>query len=453
MAVQINAKGLYLLSADKEITDSLVKEYIQDYDGKKDIYDTNDKMYRGEHDILSSQKDKHKPNNRLVVNFAKYIVDTLNGYFIGVPVKVSHKDDSVDDFLQNFIKDNDLQDNDAEISKMCSIYGRAYELLYQNTNAETKATYLSPLEGFMVYDDTIEETPLFFVRYYYDSDKKLHYTVYERTKQWTNGGESEAHYFGGVPVIEYIENEERQGAFESVKTLINTLNKALSEKANDVEYFADAYLKILGVEIESDSEDVSEEDLFLRDSRIIYLPTTVDGRPIDISFLEKPNADETQEHLLDRLTDLIYQMAMIANVSDDTFSTASSGTALEFKLQPMKNIALMKERKFQTSLRRRWELVFNVNSKLQRLRNDAWKDIEYSFTRNIPQNKEAEAEVLTKLEGIVSKETQFATASFIADPKAEIKKLEKEQQDNINSTLQQTDEFLRKQTVNEDEQS
>ena len=29
-------------------------------------------------------------------------------------------------------------------------------------------------------------------------------------------------------------------------TMINAYNKALSEKANDVDYFADAYLKVLG---------------------------------------------------------------------------------------------------------------------------------------------------------------------------------------------------------------
>ncbi len=48
--------------------------------------------------------------------------------------------------------------------------------------------------------------------------------------------ETKPHYYGDVPVIEYIENEERQALFEPIESLINAYDKALSEKANDVDY-------------------------------------------------------------------------------------------------------------------------------------------------------------------------------------------------------------------------
>ena len=38
-------------------------------------------------------KPKYKPDNRIAVNFAKYIVDTMNGFFIGVPVKLQCDDE------------------------------------------------------------------------------------------------------------------------------------------------------------------------------------------------------------------------------------------------------------------------------------------------------------------------------------------------------------------------
>lgn len=165
----------------------------------------------------------------------------------------------------------------------------------------------------MVYDDTIEEIPLFFVRYWRDSNRQLHGNVLTRTTiinldKWS---EPEEHYFDGVPVIEYIENEERQGAFESVKTLIDALDKAVSEKANDVDYFADAYMKLLGVSLDDSKLEK------LREDRIINIEDT-GTNTVDVAFLEKPNADTTQENLIDRLIDLIYQMSMVTNVSDDT---------------------------------------------------------------------------------------------------------------------------------------
>ncbi|VTT18301.1 portal protein [Streptococcus dysgalactiae subsp. equisimilis] len=54
-------------------------------------------------------------------------------------------------------------------------------------------------------------------------------------------------------MIEYVENEERQSLLASVCDIDNAFNKAISEKANDVEYFADAYLKILGAELDDET--------------------------------------------------------------------------------------------------------------------------------------------------------------------------------------------------------
>lgn len=424
--------GLYILPPETEITKDLVVKFIEDHKTKKQKYIENDKMYIGEHEILEKEKKAdYKPDNRLVINYAKYIVDVMNGYFIGVPIKETYpgeddKENVIDDFVQDFIKRNDLQDNEAEISKMCSKFGHGFELLYQNTDGGTGATYLDPIDSFMVYDDTVEQLPLFFVTYYDDDNDKLQGTVYTKADNCTlsDFDTKITHPFGDVPAIEYIENEERQGAFDNVKTLINELNKAMSEKANDVDYFADAYLKILGAEL--DEETLTK----LRDSRIINL-TGDDISKIIVEFLAKPSADETQENLINRLIDLIYQIAMIANVTDETFSNASSGTALEFKLQPMKNLAQNKERKFQASLKRRWEMVFRVGAIKNLVPADAWSNIEYKFTRNIPQNLEAEVKILRDLEGVVSKETQFGVTTIVLSPREEMKRMVEEQKQRI----------------------
>lgn len=436
-SVYTNRNGLYILPADTPITRGLVDKYIRDHMGKATRHEENEQMYRGNHKILRTDKAPHKPNNRLVVNYAKYIVDRLNGYFIGIPVKETHKNEAVNDFLQEFIKENDLQDNEAEISKMCSIFGRAFEILYFDEDSQVRATYLSPVEGFMVYDDTVSEKPLFFVRYYHDADRQIRGEVITRTERrgLDNFNVLQPHYFGDVPVIEYIENEERQGAFESVRTLINAFNKALSEKANDVDYFADAYLKILGTELD---EKKLER---LRDNRIINLHGQ-DTENTTVEFMEKPSADLTQENFLTWLRDSIFEISMIANISDDTFGTASSGTALEFKLQSMKDLALNKERKFQASLRRRWRLVFNAPNNSVRFSADEWRDITYGFTRNIPQDMESQTRVLQGLENIVSKETQLKQASFIEDAKAEMELMRKEQAETVGDSARRLEEII-----------
>ena len=137
--------------------------------------------------------------------------------------------------------------------------------------------------------------------------------------------------------------------FESVISLFNAFNKAISEKANDVEYFSDQYLAFLGAEV--DGDDLKE----IRENRIINYYGTEATR-VDVKFLDKPDSDEQTEHLLDRLQKLIFQTSMVANISDESFGS-SSGTALAYKLEAMSNLALAFQRKYQSALNKRYKLV------------------------------------------------------------------------------------------------
>ena len=105
-------------------------------------------------------KPEYKPDKRIAVNFAKYITDTMNGFFIGIPIKVMcDEDKAVADYVEFLDQYNDQDDNNAELSKMCSIYGKAYEMYYVDDLGNIGITYLSPEEAFMIYDDSILERP------------------------------------------------------------------------------------------------------------------------------------------------------------------------------------------------------------------------------------------------------------------------------------------------------
>lgn len=425
----------------EELTSEKLKEFIDAHAAKVPRYTLLKNMYLGEHEILSSDdKDMGKPDNRLVVNFAKYIVDTLNGYFIGHPVKTIHPDATIADKMKIIAKRNSQNDNNAELSKLCSIYGHAYEFIYQDEEANTRVTYLQPQNSFVIYDDTIARNPLYGVHAHSDKEGKLKGHIYSKSGESALYESDEGkyiiedeipHYFGDVPLIEYIENEERQGSFEGVISLINAFNKALSEKANDVDYFADAYLSILGVEL--DDETMGN----IRDYRIINLKDG-DVNKIVVEFLDKPNADTTQENLINRLQELIFQIAMTANIADEKFGSAS-GVSLKYKLQPMENIALMKERKFVAGMMKRFKMLFNVPMLL-----NAPKDsdllIDYVFSRNIPNDLVDEAEAAGKLEGIVSKRTQLSVLSIVDSVQDELDELKKEEPERLDYAFPKGDE-------------
>lgn len=425
---------VFTLEPEQELSGEVLGEFIEKHNSRLARYKKLMDMYKGNHPILHQEdKPNDKPDNRLVVNFAKYIVDTLNGYFIGIPVKTIHPEKDVSDKMRKIAKRNSQNDNNAELSKMCSIYGHAYEFLYQDEEANTRVTYLEPLNAFVIYDDSVAQEPLYGVRFVLDEDGNIQGTVYSRTREkdfFAKGekiifGDEKEHFFGDVPLIEYVENEERQSAFENVETLINAYNKAISEKANDVDYFADAYLAILGAELDNDALKS------IRDYRIINLKDG-DSSKLLVEFLDKPNADTTQENLIERLEKLIFQISMVANISDENFGT-SSGIALKYKLLAMENVALMKERKFNAGMIRRFKMMFNIPTNFG-VERESYLDIDYVFTRNVPNNIVEEADTAGKLAGITSKRTQLSVLSVVDNVQEELDEIENEKSQNeINS--------------------
>lgn len=378
-------------------------------------------------------KPKYKPDNRIAVNFAKYIVDTMNGFFIGIPIKLQCDDENVSKYVEFLDQYNDQDDNNAELSKICSIYGKGYEMYYVDQDGRIGITYLNPQEAFMVYDDSVLERPRYFVRTYLDSNNVLHGSVSddEKVRYFIQKGKiqfldeyEKPHGFAGVPATEYRENVEEQGIFEPVLTMIDAYNKAVSEKANDVDYFADAYLKVLGTLLEED--DIKH----IRDNRIINFDGDIEK--IIVEFLQKPDGDTTQEHLIDRLERLIFQISMVANISDENFGT-SSGIALKYKLQSMSNLAKTKERKFNSGMNRRYMLIFS--NPVSGMKKDDWVKVKPIFTRNFPANILEETQIAVNLDGITSKQTQLGTLSIIDNVDKEIERIEKEEAESQNDAV------------------
>lgn len=424
---------LFRLPSEEELTDNKLNEFIAKHDAEcafrfkrlKDAYETDYQIFH------QKPKPNYKPDNRIAVNFAKYTVDTFNGFFIGNPIKISVDDDATDnikkyvEFLDQY---NDQDDNNAELSKICCIYGKGYEMYYVDELGNIGITYLTPFDAFMIYDDSVLCRERYFVRLYIDSNDVLHGSVSdaEKVRWFTQKGkliweeEEKIHGFDGVPATEYVENKERTCIFEPAMSMIDAYNKAISEKANDVDYFADAYMKILGAALGDD------EMKYIRDNRIINFDG--DANQLVVDFLQKPNGDTTQEHLIDRLEKLIFQISMVANISDENFGT-SSGIAMKYKLQGMSNLAKTKERKFTSGMNRRYKLIFsNPISEVSGVKEDDWVKLHYHFTPNIPSNVLEESQIAGNLEGIVSQETQLGVLSVVDNVQNEMKKIENEQE-------------------------
>ena len=441
--------GIFRISDNTELTAEELWKYIkknqtetdEHYKKLQDAYNTDYAIFHAE------DKPEWKPDNRIAVNFAKYIVDTMNGFFIGIPIKVSAEETNISDYVNYLDQYNDQDDNNAELSKNCLIYGRGYEMYFVDEDGEIGITYLDPMEAFMIYDESILQRPRYFVRTYKDTKNIVHGSVSdEHTVRYFDINPSlkfreedeKPHGFDGVPAAEYVANAERQGIFEPVLSMVDAYNKAISEKANDVDYFADAYMKILGAKLD-------EEDLHhIRQNRVVNFDGVGDGNLV-VDFMQKPSADATQENLIDRLERLIFQISMVANINDENFG-AATGIALKYKLQSMSNLAKTLERKFTSGMNRRYKLIFS--NPVSGMKEDDWTLLNYKFTRNFPANELEESQIAGNLSGITSHETQLKVLSIVDDVQAELDRIKEEQDEEG----YQTDYPTNRTVVIEDEQ-
>jgi len=413
----------------EEITAKKVSELIKQHDITR--YQKLAEYYRGNHYGILHRPvtDPNKPDNRIINNFPGYIVDVNLGYFLGKPITYTADDETFVDTILEIFKYNDEQRENVKLAKTAGIKGTAFELLYFDEDAQLRFGAIDPENLIMAYDNSIVPNPLYAIRYWYeDEGKTLKAELYTADKivyyEGTNRTslieiDAESHPFQDVPIIEFPNNHEKLGDFEKVLSLIDAYDKVQSDTANDFEYFADAYLKIKNMGA-TDTETINS----MKRNRAILLQG--DG---DADWLIKTQDYTGVELFKERLVKDIHKFSNTANLTDEQFAGNVSGVALQYKLWGMEQNTSQKEREFKKALQRRIELICNYLGTIGPKYD--WRDISISFTRNVPENSDEIATMITKLRGIVSDETLISRLPFIDDPVTELKKVARQNEDEI----------------------
>lgn len=433
----VTKNGTYIYP-NKEVDIDSLTSFILDNEYRSAGYRKNYDLYTGQHDILRKPFDLHsaRPDNRLVSNWANYVVDTYVGYFMGKPPKISLENDTNNEKLQDWLNLNSFQDKLTEVAKQVAVYGKSYMLAYQDEQSNTKVAVIDPSSGFMIYDTSINQKPIAFVRYS-SLNSKISGEVYTANSIQTFSEKAfdtkEPSLFKEVPAVEFNSNSERLSLVGKIKTLVDEYDQAFSQKANQVAYFDEAYLKVLGIQLPTD--DDGKPIFNLGDNKILYSPdpNAVNG---DVDFLSKPDGDTMQENMLNRLKDDIFQTAMVANLNDEAFSGNASGVAIKYKLLSMQNQAAVEERKFRISLRNLLGSVLGLGKVIGTAdKEQVRKDLHFSFDRNIPLDLANEAQTAKQLTGVVSKETQLKTLDIVDDPKKEMQRIADEQAEQVKQAV------------------
>ena len=425
---------------EKNIKKELVVKLIREHEKQLPRLKKLKKYYLGEHDILSKQRAKNKPNYKPVCNHAKDIADTSTGYFMGNTISYSNSEDTDIDELLIAFDNAEVDESDHDNALDMAIYGVAYEYVYARENENILDIKSLEVENtFIVYDDSIEQQPLFGVYYFKRKENKADTETYQAvimTKQFVysivlEGKEKGVisdkpipHNMGDIPIIEYKNNKYSIGDFEQQIGLIDSYNSLTANRINDKEQFIDSILVLYGARLGDDEEESIKAMESLAEHKLLELHPEARAE-----YLSKTLNENEVETLRNAVKQDIYTFSHIPNLTDENFAGNSSGVAMEFKLLGLEMITKIKQRYYVKGLKKRIKLFANYLG-LTQIAIDA-NSIIPNFSRSLPKNLLEISQIVSNLDGKVSQETLLSQIPFVEDPMSEIEKVNEEKQESI----------------------
>lgn len=415
---ELNAEKIIdFLQKFNQLESFRLNKYKDYYDGKQAI-------------LRKVAADKTKPCNRIVTNFCSQITDNYLGYLVGKDVTYTSTEDI--SALMDILAYNDSRTEDNELLKQALIYGRAFELCYIDEDGQQRFRILDSRETFAIYENNLNEDLLAVVRFYpvdaFDLAKGFMVDVYYEREvvhyEAAAGFTSmemvgmENHFYEQVPVSVLSLNQEEVSIFDKVLSLQDTYNTILSTATDSYEAFSDYYMIIKG-------ERVEIEDLInMKENRVINLDNTDD----EVGFISPAQiATDTSVRLKD-IDEQIHKISNSPDFTDDAFGT-SSGIAMQYKLLGFENTAGAIAANMTKTLQKRLELLCEILSKVS---GDAmWRDVEITFTRNLPFDYATIASLIAQLKGTVSDKTLLSLLPFVSDVEKELEMVKENKLENM----------------------
>lgn len=424
---------MFYLDKNKELTPALLYKMINRFQLQvKPKLEKYKNYYDGIQNILTkSYSDPSKPCNKTVINYCKNITDSYCGY-LATPGHIAYTSENDIEEIMNVLRYNDYQSEDSDFLKDALIYGVANELMYIDDEGKTRFKLIDPTLSFGIFDGSLTADLIYFVRMYkvedwetedetwavdlYTDSVVKHYTM-KGTLSTPVFINEEVHYFGQCPANIFVMPDEKS-IFDCILSEQDSVNELLSSEIDDYSAFCDAYLVLEDCKLEGD------EVAKMKTNRVLQLPQGAKAY-----WLTKASNDVQIENVLKRLHDSIYRISSCVDWSSDNFTNGvSSGIAIQFKLSGMETRSGKIEAEMKKALQRRIEILCGMAS--LKLGEEVFRDIEITFTRNVPADDQAVINMVNSLQGIVSNETLLAQIPFIADVKAELEKVEVQKKAN-----------------------
>lgn len=363
--------------------------------------------YRGKQDIRRKEKVvRPKINNKVMVNRANEIVTFKTAYLLGEPLQyVSNGgDDSVSqkvNRLNEFMRAEDKASKDKEIADWMHICGIGVRMVLPDPVGEEDGSpvciyTLDPREAFVIYHSGIGQRPLAGVLRQKDEGGRWMSCVYTKDMYYEIKGEKiieeKAHTLGRIPIIEYLNNDARMGAFEVVLPLLNAINTIESNRVDSIQDFVNAFDVFQNCEI---SDEAYKQ--LTSGGQAIQIKCSVPGMEAKVYRIASELNQTSTQTVVDDLQDAYLTICGMPNRNGGS-STSDTGTAVIYRdgFAEAESRAKDTEKTFVRSEREFLRLVLRICQDTADL-DLKLSEIKPEFTRKNLSNVQSKAQVLAEM--------------------------------------------------------
>ena len=339
--------------------------------------------------IYARQKSTYSdPNIRVGYNNFQVIQRTKSGYLAG-DIQRTYSDNIPDEVKAKYSEFDNLNHFKSFLKKLmfsCSGWGNTYSLCYLDEENNVRIKQVQSWQAKVEYDDNGEPLKGYV---YYPIDERMHIWEYDGVyvTEWiaSKSGasyvlltEPKEHGFKGIPLIEWCNNDNKQGNSELAVPLMDAYDRLISDNITESATFRAAYLllKNMGFLDDKTKAEMAKTGVFSG------------GADADARFLTKDINPEFIRFVMSETWAGIW----IVSSSVDPKALASLTNATAFQISQM--YRNMEEDCKDTEAE--WKISLEY---LDRILKSYWtgldvrsvndystEDINYDFKRNIPND-------------------------------------------------------------------
>lgn len=224
--------------------------------------------YRGKQDIrLKNKIVRPEINNKVMINRANEIVVFKSAYLLDGPIRYVSNGGEDDisasvNTLNEYMRAESKDTLDKELADWMHICGVAVRMVLPDEAGEEDGSPVSiytldPRTAFCIYHSGIGQKKVAGVIEQVDEEGQPYFCVY--TQEWyfevQNGKitKQETRTIPYIPIVEYVNNDARMGAFEPVIPILNAINMIESNRLDSIQDFVNAFDVFQNCEIDKNA--------------------------------------------------------------------------------------------------------------------------------------------------------------------------------------------------------